>query len=121
MFDITIVSIAVTLTFFILVIESVRRKKLEVRYSLLWIFTCVILIILSISRGLLENIASFFRIEYAPSILFLFGLIFSLLMLFDLTRIISKLNHRVVNLTQEHALLKERVIEMEKELSRKKD
>lgn len=118
MFDITLVSLIITIIFFGLVLESVRTKKLEVRYSLLWIFTCIVLIVLSINRTILEEISVFFGIEYAPSLLFLFGLIFTLIILFDLTRLNSKLNHRIVNLTQEHAILNEKVSKLEKKLEK---
>jgi hypothetical protein len=106
-------SFILVLIIFFLVIESVRRGILETKYSLIWIALCVALGILSISKPLLEGIASFLGIYYAPSMLFMFGLLFVLIMLFDMTRRISKMNHQVITLAQEHAVQIER---MQKEI-----
>ncbi|MCC2250624.1 MAG: DUF2304 domain-containing protein [Bacillota bacterium] len=105
--NITLFSFLIICFFFTIVIESVRRGILETRDSLIWIFVCVILGILSLSRKLLEIIADLLGIAYAPSLLFLFGLLSTIIMIFDLTRRISKLNRKVIHLTQEFALLKE--------------
>lgn len=92
---------------FIFVFESVRRGVLETRYSLLWFATCIILGVLSLNEGLINWLAKLFGIYYAPSLLFLLGFLFSLIMIFDLTRRNAKLNKNIVELTQEFAILKE--------------
>lgn len=105
--DITWLSFIIIVLFFVIVMESVRRGILETRDSLIWIFTCMVLGVLSLSRDLLAYLADILGIAYAPSLLFLFGLISTIIMIFDLTRRISKLNNKVTVLTQEFALLKE--------------
>lgn len=105
---IMIVSFLLVLVFLFVVIESVRRGILETKYSLLWIITCVILGILSIGTPILNFIADMLGVFYPPSVLFLFGLLFSLIIIFDLTRRISQLNNKLVTLTQEFTLLKEK-------------
>ncbi|AVR00516.1 hypothetical protein OBCHQ24_16385 [Oceanobacillus iheyensis] len=105
--DITWMSFFIIVLFFVIVMESVRRGILETRDSLIWIFTCMVLGVLSLSRDLLAYLADILGIAYAPSLLFLFGLISTIIMIFDLTRRISKLNNKVTVLTQEFALLKE--------------
>jgi hypothetical protein len=102
------VSLGIVLLFLLIVIESVRRGSLETKYSILWIITCVVLGVLSAGKPLLDFIADILNVYYAPSVLFLFGLLFSLIMLFDMTRKISQLNHKLVMLTQEYTLLKKR-------------
>jgi hypothetical protein len=108
------VSLGIVLSFLYIVIESVRRGSLETKYSILWIITCVILGILSAGKPILDFIADLLGVFYAPSVLFLFGLLFSLIMIFDLTRKVSQLNHKVVTLTQEHTLLKKKYDEEHK-------
>ncbi|EQB38135.1 MULTISPECIES: DUF2304 domain-containing protein [Virgibacillus] len=105
--NINLFSFLIVCLFFVIVIESVRRGILETKDALIWLFLSVILGILSLSRGLLELIADWLGIVYAPSLLFLFGLLSTIIMIFDLTRRISKLNQKVIHLTQEFALLKE--------------
>lgn len=105
--NITLVSLFIVLFFFFIVIESVRRGILDTKYSIVWIITCVILGVLSISTRLLEFLASLLGVDYAPSLLFLFGLLCTIVMIFDLTRRISNLTNKTTLLTQEYALLKE--------------
>lgn len=123
--SITLVSFLIVGIFFIIVIESVRRGILETKYSILWIITCIFLGILSLSENLLEFLADFAGIAYAPSLLFLFGLLCTLIMIFDLTRRISSLSNKMIVLTQEYALLKEEhrneLEQMKKETQKKEE
>ncbi|MGG4178503.1 DUF2304 domain-containing protein [Virgibacillus pantothenticus] len=105
--DITIFSFIIVCVFFVIVIEAVRRGIFETKDSLIWIFTCIVLGVLSLSPGLLNFLAKFLGIVYAPSLLFLFGLLCTIIMIFDLTKRISKLNNKVILLTQELSLLKQ--------------
>ncbi|OZU88380.1 hypothetical protein CIL03_12080 [Virgibacillus indicus] len=123
--SITLVFFLIVGIFFIIVIESVRRGILETKYSILWIITCIFLGILSLSENLLEFLADFAGIAYAPSLLFLFGLLCTLIMIFDLTRRISSLSNKMIVLTQEYALLKEEhrkeLAQMKKETQKKEE
>ncbi|MFC3886485.1 DUF2304 domain-containing protein [Bacillus songklensis] len=101
-------SLFIVVGIFIFVIESVRRGILETKYSILWIITCVCLGILSSNEAIINKLAHWLGVYYAPSLLFLFGLLFLLFMVFDLTRRVSKLNHQLVSLAQEYALLKQK-------------
>ncbi len=103
--EINTFSLLIVCALFIMVFESMRRGILETQYSILWLITCLVLGILSLFKNILNSIAHVMHVYYAPSILFLFGLLFSLIIIFDLTRRISKMNHLIVTLTQNLALL----------------
>ncbi|GIM45591.1 hypothetical protein DNHGIG_11400 [Collibacillus ludicampi] len=107
--DVFVFAIAFSVVFIFVVLDLVRRKRLKEQYSLLWLLVGLVLIVLSSSRSLVEKMASYLHIYYAPSMLFLFGLIFCFTLILHLTVVISKLNDRVVRLTQEVALLKEQL------------
>lgn len=107
--SINLLSFVIVLILFFSVIEAVRRGILETKYSLLWIFTCIIMGILSISERFINWLGQLIGVFYPPSLLFLFGLIFAILLIFDLTRRVSKLNKELTNLTQEHAILMKEV------------
>ncbi|WP_433744885.1 DUF2304 domain-containing protein [Falsibacillus pallidus] len=106
---VSFLSFILVLLLFFLVIESVRRGLLETKYSLLWIITCVFMAILSLNEKFINTLAKWVGIVYAPSMLFLFGLLFAILLIFDLTRRVSKLNKELTQLAQEHAILKEKI------------
>lgn len=96
------------------VFESVRRGILETKDSLLWFVTCIVLGLLSLNSGLINWLANLFGVFYAPSLIFLIGFLFSLIMIFDLTRRNAKLSRQMATLAQEFALLKEEIMKKEK-------
>ncbi|MBM7649329.1 hypothetical protein JOC78_002282 [Bacillus ectoiniformans] len=106
---ITLLSFIIVVLLFLLVIESVRRGVLETKYSLLWVITCLFMAILSLNEGIINKLADFAGVYYPPSLLFLFGLLFAILLIFDLTRRVSKLSKELASLVQEHAILKEKL------------
>lgn len=108
---ITFLSFLLILFLFFLVIESVRRGVLDTKYSMLWLVTCFILAILSLNESIINRLAELVQVYYPPSLLFLCGLLFALLLIFDLTRRVSKLNKELTNITQEYTLLKEKLLE----------
>ncbi|MGD6875872.1 DUF2304 domain-containing protein [Bacillus infantis] len=111
---ISLLSLLLVIVLFITVVESVRRGVLETKYSLLWIITCLFLGILSSNESIINKLAEYVDVYYPPSLLFLFGLLFAIMLIFDLTRRVSKLNKELTNLTQEHTILKQK-IEKEKD------
>jgi hypothetical protein len=91
------------------VLELVRARKLMEQYSLLWIFTAVILLLLSCWRGLLDRLALLVGIHYPPSALFLVGFGFFLIILLHFSLVLSDLSERTKKLAQEISLLREQL------------
>ncbi|SEJ62988.1 hypothetical protein SAMN04488127_2345 [Bhargavaea ginsengi] len=106
--EVTYFSFILVVILFIVVIESVRRGILETKYSLLWIIVCLFMGFFSISERFINKLGEFLGVFYPPSLLFLFGLLFIIVLVFDLTRRISKLNKALTNLTQEYAIMKKK-------------
>jgi hypothetical protein len=115
--SITLVSFGIVLILLLTVIEAVRRGALETKYSLLWIFMCVSMAILSLSEGFINQLGEWMGVFYPPSLLFLFGLLFAFLLIFDLTRRVSKLNKELTHLAQEYAILRKQLEEKERQSS----
>ncbi len=103
------------------VIELIRRGRLKERYSLLWLFAGLVMLVLSLSRGLLESIAHLLGIFYAPSLLFLIAFIFLLLITLHYSVIISGLSERNKHLAQEVALLRLKLDELSGREERPRD
>lgn len=101
-------SIIFSVAFLITVIELVRKNKLQERYSLLWIFMSIIVLILSVSPVLIEILAKWLDIKNPPSFLFLFGLIYLLIYNLHITTVISKQSEKITKLAQHIALLEEK-------------
>jgi hypothetical protein len=107
-----LLAILVTAGLFALVFELVRRRRLLERYALLWLFASVILLGLSIWRGLLEELAGAVGIFYAPSALFAVAFGFVLVLLLHFSLVISRLAEQSKVLAQRVGMLQHEVDEL---------
>ena len=88
------------------VVELIRRGRLKERYSLLWLMSGSVLLVFSLSRGMLDYVSRLVGIYYPPSFLFLLAFAFLLLITMHFTVVISGLSDRNKKLAQELALLR---------------
>lgn len=107
-----ILAIAGSATLLVLVLELIRRGRLKERYSLLWLFSGIVLLVLSLSRSLLEYFSRLIGIYYPPSLLFLIAFVFLLLITLHFSAVISGLSEKNKRLTQDIALLHQAVEEL---------
>jgi hypothetical protein len=113
-----IIAIVISSGLLLLILELVRRKRLMERYALLWLFSTVILLVLSVWNGLLTSVASAMGISYPPSALFAvaFGVVLILLVHFSLA--VSRLADQNKVLAQRIGLLHAQISEDHEELTR---
>ncbi len=104
-----ILAVVVCGSVFVLVIELIRRGRLKERYSLLWLCASVSLLVLSLSRGVLEYISLALGIYYPPSLLFLVAFLFLLLITLHFSVVLSELSEKNKKLAQELALLEREI------------
>lgn len=90
----------------IFILELVRRRKLAEGYSLLWLGTGGVLLVLSVSRPLLDTIASAVGIFYPPSALFLVAVIFVLFILLHFSTVLTQLAREHKEAAQQMAILR---------------
>ena len=107
-------SLAGSLIFLLMVLDSVRRQRLREAYALIWIFLAVGMILISLWSDILKFISDILGILYPPATLFLLLLVGILLLLFQYSIVISMHHERILRLTQEIALLKEKLNRTEK-------
>ena len=100
-----IVAVTGALAMLIVVIELVRRRRLKEEYSVLWVVTSLVLLVLAVWYELLLGITSAIGAVLPTSTLFFFGLIFALLMLLHFSVRVSALERRVTMLAQEIGLM----------------
>jgi len=97
-----------------IILELIRRKYLRERYSLIWIVTGALFLLLSIRVDLLERISKFLGFTVPSNALFFFGIIFLLSIVLGLSVITSRLAEKNKILIQEVVLIKKRVDDLEK-------
>ena len=88
------------------VLELVRRRRLREEYSLLWLATGIVVLILSLSRPLLDVLAGAIGIFYPPSALFAVALLFVLAILMHFSMVITRLTQENKEIAQQIALMR---------------
>ncbi len=96
-----------------IILNMIRKKKLNIKYSLLWIATAVITIVMAVFPKLPELIAKLLGIYSVVNMVFVVAAIFSLMIILSLTAIVSRQTDRIRALTQSQAILEKRVRELE--------
>jgi len=99
------------------VINLVRTRKLKEEYAILWLFTGVVLVLLPVIIDLLDAISFALGITYPPAFIALVAAVCILFILFQFSTSISRFSERTKVLTQELAILRERVRRLEAELA----
>jgi hypothetical protein len=106
---IQIVAIVAAAVLLVVLLELVRRRRLLERYALLWLLSALVLLGLSVWRGLLETVADAIGVAYPPNALFLIAFGFVLVLLLHFSLAVSRLSDQAKVLAQRLALLEERV------------
>ncbi len=104
---IQIFSIIASISLLILVLYLIYKQKLKEQYAFLWMILAVGILLSAIFSSSLDKWATFFGVYYAPSLLFVFAFLIVLLVLIQMSVVISKLKDSIKTLTQEMSLLKQ--------------
>jgi hypothetical protein len=102
---IQIIAIAGSALLLVFIIEMVRRRRLRVEYSILWLAATGVFLVLSVFRSILEGFASLVGIYYAPAALFLVAMAFGIMLFIHFSVVISRLSGENTILAQRIALL----------------
>ena len=101
-----ILSILGSIIFLLIIIWSVRQKKLKEAYAILWILIGTGMLFVSIVPNILRVVSNLLGIVYPPATLFLLLLCSVFVILFQYSLLLSRNQERISRLTQEIALLK---------------
>jgi hypothetical protein len=93
----------------LVVLELVRRKAFLERYALLWLFSALVMLGLSIWKGALNEIAKTLGIAYPPNALFLIAFGFVLVLLLHFSLAVSRLSDQTKVLAQRVGLVEQRL------------
>jgi len=96
------------------VVNLVRTKKLKEEFALLWLLMAVVLVLTPLVIDYLDMVAYALGIEYPPAFIFLLAIISLLFILFQFSMRISRFSEQIKVLTQELALLRAHVEELER-------
>jgi hypothetical protein len=97
----------------VIILELIRRRRLQERYALLWLVTAATMFVLALWRDALGELADFAGIAYPPSLLFVLAALFILAVLLHYSTVISRLSDQNKILAQRLALLESRLADAE--------
>jgi hypothetical protein len=102
---IRVIAIVGALMLLLLIVDLVRRRRLKEEYSVLWVITALVLLVLASWYELLQEITDAIGGVADSSTLFFFGLLFAFFMLLHFSVRVSALERRLTSLVQEIGLL----------------
>ena len=110
----TITLILAVVVFFAVVLWLLKKRRLALKYTLLWFLTGFLLMLLVAFPGLMSRLASIVGIQSRMNALYIFLIAFLIILVLSLTSIASGQTDRIRSLAQAMAVLEEKVRELEK-------
>lgn len=101
-----------SLLILVVTFESIRRTELKERYALLWIFPCLLLLLLTVFPQILDWAKDVFGMTYASSMTVVV-FVSLLTAVFHLSLAISKSERKLAKIAQRCASLEARIKELE--------
>ena len=89
------------------------RKRLNLKYTLTWLFADFFMLIIAIFPKTIDWIGRLVGIEAPVNTVFLFSGMFSLFIIMTLTMIVSHANDRIYKIAQTQAILEKRIRDLE--------
>lgn len=113
--------IVCVLCFFLMILRYLIKRKLNLKYTLIWLAAAVVMLIIAVFPQIIYYVCSLIGIETPVHAIFFFAIIFLFAIVMMLTAIVSHMNIRVYRNTQTQALLEKRVRELESKLAEKEN
>lgn len=110
--------IIAVICYFVIILYFLKQRALNLKYTLLWLLSGVVLGILVIYPELLSYIIHMLGIEDNMNGLFIICIAFMLMIMMALTSIASRQNAKIRHLVQEIAIQDKRIRELEIENGR---
>ena len=96
--------IAILLLGLIFIFSLIKKRKLELKYSLTWIFLDLMVLVIAIIPNCLKAMANILGIYNEIYMIFFLGFLFVIVVLFNLTSVASHSDDRIRRLAQEQAI-----------------
>ena len=110
--------VVAALVVFALILFTITKKKLNIKYSIVWLLWSILTLILAIYPEIFYQFAHFMGIEMPVNAVFLIMIALLYALVFFVYSTISKLNEELIQLTYEIARLKKELDELKKKNER---
>lgn len=96
--------VLVLLVGLISIVNLIRKRNLELKYALTWLFLGVAMLVAVLIPGLMDSISAALGIYNPMNMVFFLGFLFSIIVIFTLTMSVSRNSNRVRKMAQKIAL-----------------
>lgn len=97
------------------IVIMLKKRSLDLKYSLIWFISGIILLILDIFPQIVNALSKLLGIQTASNFIYLAVMFFILILLITLTSIVSKQKKEIRTLIQKLSILESKVEKAEKE------
>lgn len=111
--ELQIILIIASILFMLFILGVTKNKKMSFKHTLLWLFFSIIILIMAIFPQIVIGIAKLLFIETPTNAVFLIFIMLIIICNFYISIGYSKINEKVIALSQSNAILKKRVEELE--------
>jgi hypothetical protein len=111
-----IVLLAAVVIYYVIILSLLKHRKLDLKYTLLWLLTGVLMLLLIAFPQITWGIAGLVGMQSGMNVLYLCLLAFIVMILMSLTSIVSGQKERIRKLAENNALLEKRIRELEERL-----
>ena len=115
--NIQILLIVFSVSFLVVIFEMTRKRKIRENYSLIWFLIGFVMLLFSVFRGLLDIIAEFLGIYYAPSLILTITFLMVLGLGIHFTLVVSALTESNKKAIQEIGILKQKLADLETKIA----
>ncbi len=113
--------IACVSLFFLFLLSYLIKRKLNLKYSLIWLFAGIFMLVVVIFPQIITWFCGLVGIQTPTNAAFFIAIIFLFGLVMMLTAIVSHMNLRIYRNTQMQAILEKRVRELENKLAEKEN
>lgn len=102
-----IIASLASLVFLLVILELIRRRRLDEGYALLWLGCGLLFLGFSLWRKALDSLAGMLGIYYPPAALLLLLIVGLVMVMIQFSVVITRQRHQIKSLTQRLALLED--------------
>lgn len=100
--------------YFFIILMLLKNKKISLKYTLLWLLSGLLLVILVAFPSILSSVSALFGFQSSMNGLIIMLIAFIIIIVMSITSIVSNQSKKIRNLVQYSAMLEKRVRELEK-------
>lgn len=113
--EIRIFLLVAVILYFMEIINLLKKKRLNLKYSLLWLAVGVLMILFIIFPQIIVAFSNLLHFQSSMNALYILLIGFLVIICVALTSIVSKQNGHIKRLTQNAALLEDRIRKLEQQ------